>query len=332
MVTPLAPQQLAGILPRQAVRMVQDALQAAGCPDADYDARELLRIAAGKDPRLLFDPLTRPQAECLAELAAQRMQRVPLQYLAGEWDFLGLTFKVGPGVLCPRADSEVVCETAIELLQQMGKPEPRVLDLCAGTGCLGIGIRHFVPSASVTCVEKSPAAFAYLEKNARCALTGQGRQTENVLEPSALEQANAPTFDWGPALNALRASKKPVYAVQPVQGDLFTYWETLPEGQLELIVSNPPYLTAAEMEQLQPEVAQEPAMALEAGEDGLVFYRALAQHYKNALCPGGALVLEIGWQQREAVTALLAENGWAEIRCIQDFGGNDRCVTARRPK
>ena len=115
-------------------------------------------------------------------------------------------------------------------------------------------------------------------------------------------------------------------------GELFTYWETLPEGQLELIVSNPPYLTAAEMEQLQPEVAQEPAMALEAGEDGLVFYRALAQHYKNALCPGGALVLEIGWQQREAVTALLAENGWAEIRCIQDFGGNDRCVTARRPK
>ena len=71
---------------------------------------------------------------------------------------------------------------------------------------------------------------------------------------------------------------------------------------------------------------------LEAGEDGLVFYRALAQHYQNALCPGGALVLEIGWQQREAVSALLAEYGWADIRCIQDFGGNDRCVTARRPK
>ena len=212
------------------------------------------------------------------------------------------------------------------------QPGMRVLDLCAGTGCLGLGVKRFCPAAQVTCVEKSPAAFAYLEKNARCALTGQGRQTENVLEPTALEQANAPTFDWGPALNALRASKKPAYAVQPVQGDLFTYWETLPEGQLELIVSNPPYLTAAEMEQLQPEVAQEPAMALEAGEDGLVFYRALAQHYKNALCPGGALVLEIGWQQREAVTALLAEYGWADIRCIQDFGGNDRCVTARRPK
>jgi len=223
-----------------------------------------------------------------------------------------------------------VAQAAAETL--VGIAAPRVLDLCAGTGCLGLGVKRFCPAAQVTCVEKSPAAFAYLEKNARCALTGQGRQTENVLEPSALEQANAPAFDWGPALNALRAGRKPAYAVQPVQGDLFTYWETLPEGQLELIVSNPPYLTAAEMEQLQPEVAQEPAMALEAGEDGLVFYRALAQHYKNALCPGGALVLEIGWQQREAVTALLAENGWADIRCIQDFGGNDRCVTARRPK
>ena len=73
-------------------------------------------------------------------------------------------------------------------------------------------------------------------------------------------------------------------------------------------------------------------MALEAGEDGLVFYRALAQHYQKLLRPCGALVLEIGWQQREAVSALLAENGWADIRCIQDFGGNDRCVIAHRAK
>ena len=137
----------------------------------------------------------------------------------------------------------------------------------------------------MTCVEKSPAAFAYLEKNARCALTGQGSQTENVLEPSALEQADAPTFDWGPALNALRASKKPAYAVQPVQGDLFTYWEILPEGQLELIVSNPPYLTAAEMEQLQPEVAQEPAMALEAGEMGWYFTAPLRNTTRKLCAP-----------------------------------------------
>ena len=113
-------------------------------------------------------------------------------------------------------------------------------------------------------------------------------------------------------------------------GDLFTYWQTLPEGQLDLIVSNPPYLTAAEMGALQPEVAQEPVMALEAGEDGLVFYRAIAEHYQKALRPGGALALEIGWQQREAVTALLAANGWTDIVCRKDFGGNDRCVMARK--
>ena len=318
------------MLPRTAVREVEQRLTAAGCPDADFDARELFRLATGRDVRLSDRPLTAEQAAALEALCTRRAAREPLQYLCGSWSFLDFELAVGPGVLCPRADTEVVAQAAAETLA--GVAAPRVLDLCAGTGCLGLGVKRFCPAAQVTCVEKSPAAFVYLEKNARCALTGQGRQTENVLEPSALEQANAPAFDWGPALSALRANQKPAYAVQPVQGDLFTYWETLPEGQLELIVSNPPYLTAAEMEQLQPEVAQEPAMALEAGEDGLVFYRALAQHYQNALCPGGALVLEIGWQQREAVTALLAENGWADIRCIQDFGGNDRCVIAHRAK
>ena len=168
-----------------------------------------------------------------------------------------------------------------------------MLDLCAGTGCLGLGVKRFCPAAQVTCVEKSPEAFVYLEKNCRCALKGKGGQTEDLLEPAAFEQEAAPAFDWGPALNALRAKAKPAYAVEPVQGDLFTYWKSAPEGELDLIVSNPPYLTAEEMRHLQPEVAQEPAMALEAGEDGLVFYRALAQHYKNALCPGGALVLEL---------------------------------------
>ena len=162
-----------------------------------------------------------------------------------------------------------------------------MLDLCAGTGCLGLGIKRFCPAAQVTCVEKSPEAFVYLEKNCRCALKGQGGQTEDLLEPTAFEQADAPAFDWGPALNALRAKAKPAYAVQPVEGDLFTYWQGLPEGRLDLIDVQPAYLTAEEMQHLQPEVAQEPAMALEAGDDGLVFYRPLRNTTVTRYAPAG---------------------------------------------
>ena len=285
----------AGMMPRAALREVEHRLAAAGCPDADFDAGELFRLAVGQDVRLASEPLTAAQAERLEALTVRREQREPLQYLCGRWPFLDFELAVGPGVLCPRADTEVVAEAAAQTLA--GVKAPRVLDLCAGTGCLGLGVKRFCPDARVTCVEKSLEAFRYLERNVRSALPGA------------------------------------VPAAQAVQGDLFTYWKTLPEGELDLIVSNPPYLTAEEMQHLQPEVAQEPAMALEAGEDGLVFYRGLAAlHYRQALRPGGVLVLEIGWQQRQAVMELLAGNGWADIECRKDYGGNDRCILARRPK
>lgn len=284
----------AGMQPREALGEVEARLTAAGCPDADFDAGELFRLVTGQDARLADRPLTAEQAAKLEALTARRATREPLQYLCGSWPFLDFELVVGPGVLCPRADTEVVAEAAAQMLA--GVQAPKVLDLCAGTGCLGLGVKRFCPDAQVTCVEKSPEAFRYLEQNVRTALPGA-----------------AP-------------------AVQAVQGDLFTYWQSLPEGQLDLIVSNPPYLTAEEMQHLQPEVAQEPAMALEAGDDGLVFYRALAQHYRDALRPGGALVLEIGWQQRQAVMELLAGNGWADIECRRDYGGNDRCIIAYRPK
>ena len=306
------------MLPRAAVKEVETRLTAAGCPDADFDARELFRLATGRDVRLSDRPLDAAEAAKLEELTVRRAAREPLQYLCGSWPFLDFELAVGPGVLCPRADTEVVAETAAEMLA--GVEAPRALDLCAGTGCLGLGVKRLCPAAQVVCVEKSPEAYVYLEKNTRLALKGRGGSTENVLDASPFEET---AFDWG---------MKPTRAAEPVEGDLFTYWETLPEGQLDLIVSNPPYLTAQEMGELQPEVAKEPTMALEAGEDGLVFYKAIAEHYQKALRPGGALALEIGWQQREAVTALLETNGWADIACRKDFGGNDRCVTARRPQ
>lgn len=262
-------------------------LTAAGVPDARFDAAELYRLATGRDPRLDDGP-SAAEAARLSALAERRAAREPLQYILGEWDFMDFTLKVGPGVLCPRADSEIVCESALALLQ--GRERPVVYDLCAGTGCLGLGIARHSPGALVTCVEKSPEAWHYLTANT--AQTG----------------------------------------VRTVQADVFTYYKTLPAERADLIISNPPYLTRAEMRALMPETAQEPAMALDGGADGLDFYRLLTEKYRDAVRPGGWLVLEIGYAQGPAVLALGAACGWVNTSCRKDYGGNDRAVLLQKPE
>lgn len=284
---------LTGLLPREALRAVRTALETAGVPDAAFDARELYRLAVGRDPRLDNTPLDPAHAAALSALAARRAAREPLQYILGQWDFLDFTLEVGPGVLCPRADTEVVCEAAVELLQKAGDPAPVVLDLCAGTGCLGLGVIRFVPGARVTCWEKSHEALAYLRRN---------------------------------AANALKGAE---VAVQ--EGDVLTGWQDVPPGSVDLIVSNPPYLTDAEMHELMPETAREPAMALDGGADGLAFYRCLTGPWKTVLRPGGWLVLEIGYEQRQAVLDLGKQNGWVNGSCRQDYGGNDRAILLQKP-
>lgn len=262
-------------------------LTAAGVPDARFDAAELYRLATGRDPRLDDGPSAAEEAR-LSALAERRAAREPLQYILGEWDFMDFTLKVGPGVLCPRADSEIVCESALALLQ--GRERPVVYDLCAGTGCLGLGIARHSPGALVTCVEKSPDAWHYL--------------TANTAQTS----------------------------VRTVQADVFTYYKTLPAEGADLIISNPPYLTGAEMQALMPETAQEPAMALDGGTDGLDFYRLLTEKYRDAVRPGGWLVLEIGYAQGPAVLALGAACGWVNTGCRKDYGGNDRAVLLQKPE
>ena len=262
-------------------------LTAAGVPDARFDAAELYRLATGRDPRLDDGP-SAAEAARLSALAKRRAAREPLQYILGEWDFMDFTLKVGPGVLCPRADSEIVCESALALLQ--GRERPVVYDLCAGTGCLGLGIARHSPGALVTCVEKSPEAWHYLTANT--AQTG----------------------------------------VRTVQADVFTYYKTLPAEGADLIISNPPYLTGAEMRALMPETAQEPAMALDGGADGLDFYRLLTEKYRDTVRPGGWLVLEIGYAQGPAVLALGAACGWVNTSCRKDYGGNDRAVLLQKPE
>ena len=257
--------------PRMAAGMVAGMLQASGCPDPDFDAVELTRLATGQDPRLSETPLTEEQA--------------------GQLDF---EVQVGEGVLIPRQDSEAVCLKAIDLLK--GQKAPAVLDLCAGSGCLGLAVKSRYPAAQVTAVEKSAEALPWLEKNAAEALPG---------------------YDAAhPALN-----------VQ--QGDVFAWNKGQAEGQFDLILANPPYLTAEEMRTLQPEVEFEPAMALDGGEDGLDFYRHIAAAYRPLTKQGGWLVMEFGWQQWEPVKALLEAAGWQDVQRILDAEGRDRGAAAR---
>ena len=262
-------------------------LMMAGVPDARFDAAQLYQFVTGRDHRLDDGP-TADEAARLQVLAERRAAREPLQYLLGEWDFMDFTLKVGRGVLGPRADSEVVCEAAIELWKDAEAPV--VYDLCAGTGCLGLGIARHLPGAAVTCVEKSADAWPYL--------------TANVAGTD----------------------------VQAVQDDILTYYNRLPSGGADLIISNPPYLTAEEMAHLMPETAREPAMALDGGADGLDFYRLLTAHYRDALRPGGWLVLEIGCAQAADVLALGAANGWVNGSCRKDYGSNDRAVLLQKPE
>ena len=280
--------------PRMAAGMVAGMLQASGCPDPDFDAVELTRLVTGQDPRLSETPLTEEQAARLARLAALRFERRPLQYIEGKWGFLDFEVQVGEGVLIPRHVSVAICLTASDLLK--GQAAPAVLDLCAGSGCLGLAVKSRCSAARVTAVEKSAEALPWLQKNAAEALPG---------------------FDAAhPALN-----------VQ--QGDVFQWNKGQAEGQFDLILANPPYLTAEEMRTLQPEVEFEPAMALDGGEDGLDFYRHIAKAYRPLAKPGGWLVMEFGWQQWEPVKALLEAAGWQDVQRILDAEGRDRGAAAR---
>ena len=246
------------------------------------------RQTTGRDARLTDRPLDADEAARLEALTLRRAAREPLQYLCGSWPFLDFELAVGPGVLCPRADTEVVAEAAAGMLA--GVETPRVLDLCAGTGCLGLGVKRLCPAAVVTCVEKSPQALQYLQANVH----GTG--------------------------------------VQAKAADVLQYWRELMPQSVQLIISNPPYLTGAEMQALMPETAHEPAMALDGGTDGLDFYRAIAAHYRDIACPGGWLVFEIGCAQRADVMEICRQNGWKQVQARKDYGGNDRVVYAQRVK
>ena len=257
-------------------------LQKASITNAQQEAALLFELAAGEKAFAAPVLVQEEVAKTLKLLCEKRCTGFPLQDLWGHWPFLDLELAVGPGVLIPRQDTEVVCLKAIELCARYGS-SPRVLDLCSGTGALALGIKSRFPQANITAVELSLAAYEYLKKNA------DGK-------------------------------------IKTVQADVFLYQSCLPDESVDLITANPPYLTAAAMQQLQREVQFEPALALFGGEDGLDFYRHIAAAYREALVLGGALVFEIGYDQCEAVVSIMEKAGYKQVNFCRDYGGQSRCV------
>ena len=265
-------------------------LTEAGCEDAAFDARCLLEDLGGLPRGHAADDtlLTAPQQSALDTALAQRTEGRPLQYILGEWEFLTLTLKVGEGVLIPRPDTELLCEVAAEQLR--GKSAPRVLDLCAGSGCVGLGVASLHPDAVVTEVELSDAALGYLR--------------ENVL-------------------------RYPDYAVTLRQANVLTDFDAF-DGPYDAILSNPPYIPTADLATLQKEVQREPQMALDGDADGLKFYRTIAEHWCDKLSPDGFVAVEVGIGQAEDVAALFAAQGLENTGVYPDLAGIPRVVLARK--
>ncbi|MEE0945782.1 MAG: peptide chain release factor N(5)-glutamine methyltransferase [Acutalibacteraceae bacterium] len=261
-------------------------LKEAEIEDASFEARQLIRyITKLSNSEIITrynDKLEAFQLNMWRSVMEQRMNHYPLQYIIGEWSFYGLNFFVGEGCLIPRADTEVLVDTAFGFLEK--KPTAKVLDLCAGSGCVGITIANRYKETDVTLVEKYDVPYSYCEKN----IHRNPSETLRVIK--------ADIFDW------------------------------TPKEKYDLIVSNPPYISAADMEKLSSEVLCEPDSALYGGEDGLDFYRVILRRFLPFLSEGGRLAVEVGYDQKDTVTALFKEAGLKDINTAEDINGIQRVV------
>ena len=293
-------------------------LQQAGDTDAENDAKLLLLNAFDLNlvhflmdrlrPLSETDVAVQEQIQNYRAMVAKRASRVPLQQILGSQEFMGLDFFVNEHVLIPRQDTETLVELVLEEQQgkqqeqqpeeqqkkqrgqqseeQPGKPR-KLLDLCTGSGCIAISLAVKGGFESVTATDLSEEALKVAERNAR---------THQV-------------------------------PICFFQGDLFS---ALPQSEVktfDIITSNPPYIPTAVIATLEPEVQEyEPMMALDGTEDGLKFYRQIAKEAGSWLKPGGSIYLEIGYDQGEAVSGLLEDAGFTNVRVVKDLPGNDRVV------
>lgn len=257
-------------------------------------ARELLQHISGKSQAQLIadgDLYAEDGVIQAMDQAVLRLQKgEPLAYVLGEWDFYGMTLVVTPDVLIPRDDTVAVAEIAIRQAMFLDSG-PRILDLCTGSGCIGLAIAKHVPDAKVTLADLSRQALAVAKKNV--------------------------------TLHKMSGRVSCVHADALGEPPAFL-------GQFDMIVSNPPYITTREMEELDVSVKEyEPHMALWGGVDGLDFYRSIADKYRKCLKPGGYLCFEYDPGQGDEICKLLTENGFTVRQRVKDYNDRERALIAQ---
>ena len=269
---------------------IRQQLRKAGIEAATLEARELVCFGIGKsreelarDGGLYASPELERQVRSLVD---RHLAGEPVAYLIGEWEFYGLPLDISPDVLIPRPDTEVLAGQAIEYIQTLG--ECRVLDLCAGSGCIGLAVASQVPQARVVLGEYSDAALKVCRQNIRrSGLSGR---------------------------------------VVPIQADAREKPERA-LGEFQCIVSNPPYIPHDDIAGLDTSVKDyEPHLALDGGEDGLDFYQTISGKWKDALVPGGRLYFEVGIGQADSVLRIMRAQGFGDIQVVKDLHGIPRVV------
>lgn len=257
-------------------------------------ARQVLAQASGKTQTELINGSELYAQDDVIEKAEKMIARLakgePLAYVLGEWEFYGLKLIVTPDVLIPRDDTCAVAEIAIRQALFL-EETPRILDLCTGSGCIGLAIANRVKDAKVTLADLSRDALAIAKKNVQ------------------LHKMSA------------RVSCVCVDAMKEPPAFL---------GKFDMIVSNPPYITTQEMGELDTSVKDfEPHMALWGGSDGLDFYRSIAGDAHKCLKPGGYLCFEFGMGQGDDVCKILTESGFTVRERVKDFNDRERAVIAQ---
>jgi release factor glutamine methyltransferase len=283
---------------RELIQVTSDYLDGKGVESAKLNAERLLADVLGLSRIELFFQHDRPvlgdELDRFRDLVRRRAQGQPLQQILGETEFYSRVFKVKPGVFIPRPETERLVEEAVALLAPPDRRllAPVVVEIGCGTGIIGISLAMEIPRLTVYATDVNPTAVKLTEHNAH-------------------------TLGAGPRIHVLPGNR-----FDPLPAHL--------KGQVDLVVSNPPYIREADIPGLAAEVSEhDPVEALSGGQDGLVFYRALVSGVSDWLRPGGHMAVEIGDDQGQDVEDIFSASGLEDIRVIRDYADRDRVVTAR---